>query len=101
MAANIAFGLPENEIDRDAEELSSDNARMLVIPEGWAHGFRVSDAGSELLYLHAAHYEPEREAGVRFDYPAFEIAWPLTATDISQRYSCHPLLTQDFRGIAV
>ena len=84
-----------------AEELSSDNALMLVIPEGCAHGFQVLDAGSELLYLHTAHYEPKNEGGVRFDDPAVEIAWPLTATDISQRDSSHPLLTEDFRGITV
>jgi dTDP-4-dehydrorhamnose 3,5-epimerase len=84
-----------------AEELSSDNARMLVIPEGCAHGFQVLDAGSELLYLHTADYEPRSEGGVRFDDPAVEIAWPLKGTDISQRDSSHPLLTEDFKGIAL
>ena len=73
---------------------------MLVIHEGCAHGFQVLDAGSEFLYLHAARFDPQSEAGVGFDYPAVEIAWPMTATDISQRYSCHPLLTQVFKGIA-
>jgi dTDP-4-dehydrorhamnose 3,5-epimerase len=84
-----------------AEELSLDNARMMVIPEGCAHGFQVLDAGTELLYLHTAHYEPKSEGGVRFDDPAVEIAWPLAATDISQRDSSHPLLTEDFRGITL
>ena len=82
-----------------AEELSSDNARMVVIPEGCAHGFQVLDAGSELLYLHTAPYESESEGGVRFDDPAVEIAWPLAATDISQRDGSHPFLTGDFSGI--
>ncbi len=84
-----------------AEELSSDNARMLVIPEGCAHGSQVLEAGSELLYLHTAHYEPKSEGGVRFDDPAVKIAWPLTTTDISPRDSSHPLLTADFRGITL
>jgi dTDP-4-dehydrorhamnose 3,5-epimerase len=44
-----------------AEELSPENCRMLVIPEGCAHGFQVLEAGSELLYLHTAAYTPASE----------------------------------------
>ena len=84
-----------------AEELSPDNARMLVIPEGCAHGFQVLESGSQLLYLHTAAYEPRAEGGVRYDDSALSIPWPLTATDISQRDAAHPLLTTDFRGFVV
>jgi dTDP-4-dehydrorhamnose 3,5-epimerase len=35
-----------------AEELSAENAHMMVIPEGFAHGFQVLEEDSELLYLH-------------------------------------------------
>ena len=35
-----------------AQVLSPQNAHMMVIPEGFAHGFQVLEAGSELLYLH-------------------------------------------------
>ena len=35
--------------------------------EGFAHGFQVLEAGSELLYLHTAFYKPESEGGVRHD----------------------------------
>lgn len=44
-----------------AEELTPANARMMVIPEGFAHGFQVMEAESELLYLHTALYTPGAE----------------------------------------
>ena len=83
-----------------AEELSADNQRMLVIPEGCAHGFQVLETGSEMLYLHTEFYRPDAEGGLRHDDPALAIAWPLEALDLSQRDRQHPLLTPDFLGLA-
>lgn len=82
-----------------AETLSVENARMIVIPEGCAHGFQVLEPGSELLYLHTAVYEPTSEGGLRFNDPAVQIAWPLAPADISERDDSHPLIQSDFRGI--
>ncbi len=82
-----------------AEELAPDSARMLVVPEGCAHGFQVLEAGSELLYLHTAPYEPGAEGGVRYDDPVIKIPWPLQATDLSPRDRAHPVLNEDFGGL--
>ena len=82
-----------------ALELSPENALMLVIPEGCAHGFQALEPGSELLYLHTAAYAPAAEGGVRHDDPLLGIAWPLPAADLSARDQSHPLLCADFRGI--
>jgi dTDP-4-dehydrorhamnose 3,5-epimerase len=84
-----------------AQELSPQNAYMMVIPEGFAHGFQVLEAGSELLYLHTAFYKPEAEGGVRHDDPALGITWPLPVTDISKRDSSHAYLDTSFRGIVL
>ena len=84
-----------------AQELSPQNAHMMVIPEGFAHGFQVLEAGSELLYLHTAFYMPESEGGVRHDDPALAIAWPLPVTDISARDSSHTYIDTSFRGIVL
>ena len=84
-----------------AEVLSSANARMLVIPEGCAHGFQVLERDSELLYLHTAAYEPESEGGVRCDDPRLGIAWPLPIAELSQRDALLPALDTEFRGIAI
>jgi dTDP-4-dehydrorhamnose 3,5-epimerase len=84
-----------------AQELSPQNAHMMVIPEGFAHGFQVLEAGSELLYLHTAFYKPESEGGVRHDDPELGIAWPLPVTDISVRDSSHDYIDSSFRGIVL
>lgn len=84
-----------------AQELSPQNANMMVIPEGFAHGFQALEAGSELLYLHTAFYKPESEGGVRHDDPALGINWPLPVTDISARDSSHAYINTRFRGIVL
>ena len=84
-----------------AEELTPDNAKMLVVPEGCAHGFQALQTQSELLYLHTAAYAPEAESGVRFDDSRLGIAWPLPAADLSQRDRSLPTLATDFAGILV
>lgn len=82
-----------------AEELTHDDARMLVIPEGFAHGFQVLEPESELLYLHTAFYQPSSEGGLRYDDPRLAIAWPLPTQDLSARDQAHPLLNADFAGV--
>lgn len=83
-----------------AEELAPELARILVIPEGCAHGFQVLEPDSELLYLHTAYYTPDAEGGVRHDDPRLGIIWPLPVTDISHRDAGHPLVGPDFPGLA-
>ena len=84
-----------------AEELTSDNASMLVIPEGCAHGFQVLEANTELLYLHTDFYHPECEEGVPCDDPALNIVWPLPMTDLSLRDKSHLPITSDFTGLVI
>lgn len=82
-----------------AEELSEENANMLVIPEGCAHGFQALEADSELLYLHTAPYTPEVEGGLAYDDPRLVIGWPLPVVDLSARDRQHPSISIDFAGL--
>lgn len=84
-----------------AEELTPQNARALVLPEGCAHGFQVLEADSEVLYFHTAAYRPEAEGGVLHDDPRVGIQWPLPVQDLSERDRRHPQLTADFTGLEV
>ena len=59
-------------------ELSEDNGRMLVIPEGMAHGYVTLTDNTKLLYYMSQFYQPDSAIGYRYDDPAFSIEWPIT-----------------------
>jgi dTDP-4-dehydrorhamnose 3,5-epimerase len=82
-----------------AEELSPNNARMMVIPEGFAHGFQAIEPESELLYLHTSFYNPTAERGLRHDDPLLGIKFPLAVTQLSDRDSEHPLIESNFQWL--
>lgn len=84
-----------------AEELTPENARMMVIPEGFGHGFQVLEPESELLYLHTAHYTPYAEEGLRYDDPYLGIDWPRKVTELSERDTKHSLIDTKFQGISL
>lgn len=84
-----------------AEELTPENARMVIVPEGCAHGFQALESDSELLYLHTEFYTPDAEDGVRHDDPKLAIAWPLPVTNTSLRDSAHSHIDPEFRGLNV
>ena len=75
-------------------ELSEDDERMLHIPEGCAHGYQTLRDSTEILYTTSAAYAPASARGVRYNDPAFGIAWPLEVTSISQADNSWP----DFDG---
>jgi dTDP-4-dehydrorhamnose 3,5-epimerase len=84
-----------------AEELTPVNGRMLVVPEGCAHGFQALDADSELLYLHTAAYCAKAESGMHCQDPKAAITWPLPVIALSPRDSAHPRLDASFRGVSI
>jgi len=71
-------------------ELSAQNTRALLIPQGVAHGFLTQEPDTDVLYQISPAFQPGHEAGVRWDDPAFAIAWPATPTLISARDSGYP-----------
>src|SRR5215213_2933161 len=61
-----------------AKELTAQNRLMLYIPEGFAHGYQSLEDETEMFYLLSGAYAPASERGVRWNDPAFAIAWPET-----------------------
>jgi dTDP-4-dehydrorhamnose 3,5-epimerase len=59
-----------------AAELSAENRRMLYVPEDFAHGFQTLQDDTEVFYQMAQRYSAEHARGVRWNDPAFGIAWP-------------------------
>ncbi len=68
-----------------AEFLTSENRKMFIIPEGFAHGFQVLRGHSRLIYLHTEYYCKTSEGGIRFDDPYLGIPWPRPVTEVSSK----------------
>lgn len=80
-------------------ELSSENMKMLFIPEGFAHGFITLAQNTEILYHHTSFYAPGYEAAIKYDDPALDIQWPMPPKVISERDKNHSFITNQFKGI--
>ena len=81
--------------------LSADNRRSLLIPEGFAHGFQTLTEDCELLYLHTAAYDAEREDGFDALDSRIGVGWPLPVSHRSPRDEGLPDVPEDFGGIAL
>jgi dTDP-4-dehydrorhamnose 3,5-epimerase len=66
-------------------ELSGENRRTLYVPEGFAHGYVTLTDDAEMLYQMSVPHHAPAARGVRWNDPAFAIAWPLEPLVISER----------------
>jgi dTDP-4-dehydrorhamnose 3,5-epimerase len=82
-----------------ATELSADNGRALLIPEGCAHGFQTLTDDCELLYCHSAPYVAESEGLVSVTDPRIGIGWPLSISEQSERDRSAADLPPEYSGI--
>ncbi len=80
-------------------ELSEDNARSLLIPAGFAHGFQALSDDVRMIYAHSAPFRPEAEGGLHPQDAALHIEWPLPVQNLSARDQNHPLISTDFQGL--
>jgi len=60
-----------------SEILSSDNKKMLYIPEGFAHGYCVLSDNADIIYYSSNEYAPHLERNILWNDPAIAIEWPI------------------------
>lgn len=66
-------------------ELSSENYKMLYVPEGFALGFQTLEDDTELFYQMSQFYMPECSRGILWNDESFKISWPSKVTVISKK----------------
>ncbi len=76
-----------------AEILSGENKRMLWIPPGFAHGFRVTRDNTHVLYKSTGYYAPDHERTLAWNDPDLKIDWQLDGEPI--------VSAKDQRGVAL
>ncbi len=77
-----------------AIELDAARHNAVWVPPGVAHGFLTLDDETDIVYLISEAYRPELAVGLRFDDPAFGIAWPQPVRVISPRDRDAPLFAK-------
>lgn len=65
-----------------AVKISGKNQRMLWIPAGFAHGFRVLSGTAYVLYKATDFYAPERERTIAWNDPTLGVDWELEGDPI-------------------
>ena len=61
-------------------ELTAQNGKQLLIPEGFLHGFITLTENTEICYKCSDYYAPECDGAVRWD--SCGINWPLEGTPL-------------------
>jgi len=77
----------------EAVRLSGENKRMLWIPPGFAHGFRVISEQEQVLYKATDYYAPQHERTVAWNDPRLKIDWELDGEPV--------VSAKDQRGVAL
>ena len=83
------------------EYLSAGYFKMIIIPEGFAHGFQATKENTEIFYPSTASYNPKLESGILFNDKSIGIEWPLQVTDVSDKDLSHEAITKEFKGIVI
>ncbi len=66
-------------------ELSAENMRQIMVPEGFGHGFVTLSDFAEVQYKCTGLYTPESEGTVAWDDPEIGIEWPFADPILSAR----------------
>lgn len=84
----------------DSIILSEENQKMLIIPEGFAHGIQSLEDNSQILYLSTEYFYDEYEYALNIKDPLLNIKLPITISNISEKDNQHKFLDlSKFEGV--
>ena len=69
--------------DWTSVELRAEEAAVLTVPDGVAHGYQTLVDGTTVVYLISGAFVPEAARTLRWNDPVLGIAWPLEVSLIS------------------
>lgn len=72
--------------------LDSERRNQLWIPPGFAHGFSVLSEVADFFYKCTDYYDPDDEAGIRWNDPDLNIDWQVKNPTVSLKDQCLPSL---------
>jgi len=77
-------------------ELSAENKKQLLVPQGFAHGYSVLSETAEVFYKCDNFYNRETEGGVIYNDPALNIDWKIPAAKmiLSAKDTLHPVFAE-------
>jgi dTDP-4-dehydrorhamnose 3,5-epimerase len=77
-------------------ELSAENKRQLLVPQGFAHGYSVLSETAEVFYKCDRFYNKETEGGLAYNDPVLSIDWkiPIEKMILSPKDLVHPVLSE-------
>ncbi len=70
--------------------LSAANRQMLLLPQGFAHGFAVLSETVDLLYKASQFYSHEHDRGILWNDPAIGVTWPIDDPILSEKDQRQP-----------
>ncbi|HLI32781.1 MAG TPA: dTDP-4-dehydrorhamnose 3,5-epimerase [Solirubrobacteraceae bacterium] len=76
--------------------LDEESMHMLYCPVGFAHGFCVTSAIADVVYLQSGYFDEALERTIAFDDPDIAVRWPLPAErlTVSRRDAMAPTLAE-------
>ena len=82
-------------------ELSDQEPKSVIIPEGFAHGYLTLEDNSCLFYLHSAYYSVGAHSGLNYKDPLLNIKFNETPKIISEQDKSIPFLDSTFTGLDI
>lgn len=73
-------------------ELTSENHKMLLVPQGFAHGFVTLEDDVEVQYKVDNYYRRENDRSIKYNDPQINISWPDIEIILSEKDKNAPLL---------